>query len=40
MISTLTFSDEKARRVLNWKPTRALAFVGELLDSLDGSPEP
>jgi nucleoside-diphosphate-sugar epimerase/glycosyltransferase involved in cell wall biosynthesis len=39
MSSTLTFSDEKAKRELGWKPTNALAFVGELVDGLGGAPE-
>jgi nucleoside-diphosphate-sugar epimerase len=33
MTSTLTFSDEKARRLLGWQPTRVLDFVRELLES-------
>jgi nucleoside-diphosphate-sugar epimerase len=31
MVSTLTFSDEKARRELGWKPTRVLDHVRELV---------
>jgi nucleoside-diphosphate-sugar epimerase len=34
MTSTLTFSDEKARQALGWRPTRVLDFVEELLDGL------
>lgn len=32
MTSTLTFSDEKARQALGWRPTRVLDFVEELLE--------
>jgi len=32
MASTLTFSDDKARRTLGWAPTRVLDHVGELVD--------
>jgi nucleoside-diphosphate-sugar epimerase len=45
MMSTLTFSDEKARRVLGWQPTRVLDHVEELLkdvvfDSPPAGPRP
>jgi nucleoside-diphosphate-sugar epimerase len=40
MTSTLTFSDERARRVLGWQPTRVLDFVEELLDGVESAAEP
>jgi nucleoside-diphosphate-sugar epimerase len=36
MTSTLTFSDEKARQELGWRPARVLDSVDELLDGLRG----
>jgi nucleoside-diphosphate-sugar epimerase len=32
MTSTLTFSDERARRVLSWRPTRVLDSIADMLD--------
>ncbi len=40
MTSTLTFSDEKARRVLGWEPSSVLDGVRELLDGVELAPEP
>lgn len=40
MTSTLTFSDTKARRELEWAPTRVLDAVRELLGDSAGASEP